>query len=577
MCNLLPATTNCAVDHAFFRTMTTVPEVDGAGRHTPIEADTTKSPAIETTSLDEGIQDADAKHSAPLDPALEPSSHQATTTRNEIWAYYSYGIANNGLGLFNFAPTAFQNLLSIAANADGQLLFMGQMRSVNAIVLLANGITCAINVVLFLAIGSLADYSTWRPWILIFWTVVALGISLAWLGVHDAEKWHVATGLYMVGLLVYQMCLSFWQAAFPGLARNTPHIKDLSARLAHGEVDQETFEHADMMQRNRISNVSFLVQSFVEVLELAIIVGIMFAVDVNASQEANNRGLSILIAFAGGVWILVALPWFLLEKKRPGMPLPPHTNIVTAACMQLYSAGKEIIQLKQSLLYLIGASAVRRAWEYRSHDHAWLGYFLLSDSLNTSVTVIATLQNTIVEYNTLTLTYLLLVGIGAQLIGIYIFWTIQKRFQLSTKTMFVAIMFAIVLLDGWGMIGIWTQAFGFHHLWEIWVYQAYYGLVVCPWYSYSLTMVSEVTPRGREYLFFSLFGIFGKVSAFIGPIVSSAIIDASPTDNASLPFYFLFGVSLLSTLLLTFFLDIKTSRREQAAFLHRQSRDLHLP
>lgn len=43
-----------------------------------------------------------------------------------------------------------------------------------------------------------------------------------------------------------------------------------------------------------------------------------------------------------------------------------------------------------------------------------VGYFLLGDSLNTTVTVIGTLQNSIVAYNTLQLTYLLIVGIAAQ-------------------------------------------------------------------------------------------------------------------------------------------------------------------
>lgn len=42
------------------------------------------------------------------------------------------------------------------------------------------------------------------------------------------------------------------------------------------------------------------------------------------------------------------------------------------------------------------------------------GYFLLGDSLNTTVTVISTLQNSVVAYNTLQLTYLLIVGIAAQ-------------------------------------------------------------------------------------------------------------------------------------------------------------------
>lgn len=42
------------------------------------------------------------------------------------------------------------------------------------------------------------------------------------------------------------------------------------------------------------------------------------------------------------------------------------------------------------------------------------GYFLLGDSLNTTVTLISTLQNDAVSFNTLQLTYLLLVGIASQ-------------------------------------------------------------------------------------------------------------------------------------------------------------------
>ena len=134
--------------------------------------------------------------------------------------------------------------------------------------------------------------------------------------------------------------------------------------------------------------------------------------------------------------------------------------------------------------------------------------------------------------------------------------------------MFNIVAVAIILLDGWGMIGIWTHRFGFHHVWEVWLYQAYYGLVVCPWYSYSQIMISEVTPRGKEFLFFSLFSIIGKTSSFIGPFISSAIID--DTGNNSSPFYFLFALSLASFLFLLFFVDVKKSRVEQAAFLERE-------
>jgi MFS-type transporter involved in bile tolerance (Atg22 family) len=93
---------------------------------------------------------------------------------------------------------------------------------------------------------------------------------------------------------------------------------------------------------------------------------------------------------------------------------------------------------------------------------------------------------------------------------------------------------------------------------------------VCPWYSYSQIVISSVTPRGKEFLFFSLYSIIGKASSFIGPFVSSAIIDATPDGNNSEPFYFLFGLSLVSAAGLGFFLDLDKSQMEQEEFLERE-------
>jgi len=438
----------------------------------------------------------------------------------------------------------------LAAGDSEMLHFMGRNRTINSIVLLCNGISFAIQIVVFLILGSFADFGTWRPNILIVLSMIAYGIGFGWLGVHTEGNWHTGVGLYIVGLIAYQTTITFWTAAFPGLARNTGELRTRAEEYAEGTITREEYDFADMMKRNEISNTAFYVQSVFEILILAVIVGIMFALQVNDSAANNNWGLSVLIAFATGVWILCALPWFVLEKRRPGQD-PGKTNIIMAGFKQLGYAISQIWQLRQSLAYLVG-------------------YFLLGDSLNTTVTVIGTLQNEIVAYNSLQLTYLLIVGIAAQAVGIAAFWRIQKHYGLSTKTMFMVVAICIVLLDGWGMIGIWTQKFGFHNKWEVWVYQVFYGLLVCPWYSYSQTMISEVTPRGKEFLFFALFSIVGKTSAFIGPIVSSAIID--DTGNNSSPFYFLFALSLASCLFLYFFVDVEKSRIEQEIFLEKEKK-----
>lgn len=485
-------------------------------------------------------------------PALT-DTNIATTTRGEIWSWYTYYIGANGLALFNFGPTAFQNLLSQAAGGDkGLLRFAGGERDVNSIVLLANGISFAIQAVLFLVIGAWADFGSGRRWVLVIWSVVAYVIGFAWLGVHDPSKWQIAAGLYIVGLIAYQLTLTYWTAAFPSLARNTTWIKNSRTAYANAEITLKEMDHRDEMERSRLSNVSFYIQSVGEIFILAIIVGIMYAVHVRRSTQDNNWGLSVLIAFATGVWLLLSLPWFLMEKTRPGMKIPPGLNIVTVGFWQLYEAAGQIWQLKQSVIFLAG-------------------YFLLGDSLNTTVTVIATLQNQVIAYDTLKLTYLLIVGIAAQAVGIGLFWLIQKRWNLSAKTMFNAVMLSILLLDGWGMIGNWTDKFGFKNEWEVWLYQAFYGLVVCPWYSYSQIMISSVTPRGHEFLFFSIFNIIGKASSFIGPLISSRIIDATPGGtNNSAPFYFLFTLSLLSAVGLWVFLDLEKSAREQEVFLAKE-------
>jgi hypothetical protein len=62
--------------------------------------------------------------------------------------------------------------------------------------------------------------------------------------------------------------------------------------------------------------MAFYIQSLGEIVILAIIVVIMFGVDVNASTTNNNWGLSVPIAFATGAWLLLAIPWFIKEKRR---------------------------------------------------------------------------------------------------------------------------------------------------------------------------------------------------------------------------------------------------------------------
>lgn len=133
----------------------------------------------------------------PIAPDQFVEGYEAT--RWEIWAFYLFYTGNAGLGLFSFAPTALQNLLYQAADDNGLLHFAGRLRSINSIILLSNGISFSIQTVLFLILGSYADFGNWRPWILIVGTVLGIATGFSWLGVSTPSKWEIGVGLYIFG------------------------------------------------------------------------------------------------------------------------------------------------------------------------------------------------------------------------------------------------------------------------------------------------------------------------------------------------------------------------------------------
>jgi len=98
---------------------------------------------------------------------------------------------------------------------------------------------------------------------------------------------------------------------------------------------------------------------------LAITVGIIRGIGIETTAS-NNWSLSVVVAFATACWVILAIPWFYLEQHRPGQKVPPGMNLISVGMRQLVYAMREIFQLRQTFIYLVG-------------------YFLLGDTLNTMV------------------------------------------------------------------------------------------------------------------------------------------------------------------------------------------------
>jgi hypothetical protein len=220
-----------------------------------------------------------------------------------------------------------------------------------------------------------------------------VGVAFGWLGVEDPSQWETGIVLYVLGcmypilyrssifyffdtdyndtVIAYQCALTFWTAAFPGLARDLPSTQASLRAAQNGEKTMKEHAEVESMERNRISNVSFAVCSAGEILILAVMVGIVKALKAGESSEGNTRAFSVLCAFSGGVWckcvdflleiciekifliVLCAIPWFVLEQRRPGLTLPPGTSLLTVGFKQTAVAFRECVRLKQTFLYLV--------------------------------------------------------------------------------------------------------------------------------------------------------------------------------------------------------------------------------
>ncbi|KAF8485833.1 autophagy-related protein 22-like protein [Russula ochroleuca] len=355
-------------------------------------------------------EDKDVSVSNPGGPSPEVACQgEWTTSRRELLSFYLYAIGNNGLAGFRFGPAQFQNLLNFAGydpsqppfakpcdrGSDCVLPFMGHVRNINSIVLLSNGMCFAFRAVMLLMIGAWADYGTWRPNILICFTILSVGSSFAWLGIQEPSKWPGAVVLYILSTISCQCCFTFWYAAIPGVVRNLPEVQASADEEKKGLKSLDEHFRFESLARNRISNISLAVSSAVEVLILPSMVGILKALKSDTSVENNTKAFNVLLSFCGGVLLLCAIPWFIVEKRRPGLVLPPGSSLATIGFKQTLFSLRECFRLKQTFLYLVY-------------------YFLMGDVLNTTMTVIATLQNGVVSYSTIQLALLFLAATAAQ-------------------------------------------------------------------------------------------------------------------------------------------------------------------
>ncbi|KAF9226805.1 MFS general substrate transporter [Gyrodon lividus] len=482
-------------------------------------------------------------------------------TRRELWSYYLYYNGDNGVGPLGYTQTLFQGLAIAAGHdpvagpgsscqantASGQcvLPWFGGTKSVASIVLVANGVSFAIMTVIFTTIGSAGDYGTFGRWLLFAVTVICWAAQYACMALTSPGRWKLAMVLYIIGFVSYGATLVFYAAAFPRLARNTPHSRKLRDRYENGELSAEEYEKEESLEKNRISNISTAHSNIGYVVTYALNLALLIPPKTANDPKVDNYTL----ALDNSYWVLLGIWWFIYQLPRPGPPLPKGENYFTIGWKQIWAALKTYKHMPYTFVYLVA-------------------FFLLADGLNTTGTLVAICQNDKFNFSFLQQTYLGLSQAITSTISTLGFWYIQRYWKINTKTMFAVTNVVTILIPLWGMIGIWTNKLGFHNAWEFWAYNVMSGLFQAPYYAFSQTMMAELSPPGFDNMFFGLFGLSNRVSSMIGPSVVQAIIDK--TDNNWQGFPFLFAICTVASLVIWFGVDVTRGRRDAVRWAARQ-------
>lgn len=125
-------------------------------------------------------------------------------------------------------------------------------KSVSSVVLIANGLCFTVMTIIFIWLGSAADYGSFGRWLLLALTVVCWSFQFGMMAIRSPSQWPAAMTMYVVSYISYGATLVFYAAVFPRLARYMPHVRRARVDLREGRIDQGKYDAIESLERNHI-------------------------------------------------------------------------------------------------------------------------------------------------------------------------------------------------------------------------------------------------------------------------------------------------------------------------------------
>ena len=229
----------------------------------------------------------------------------------------------------------------------------------------------------------------------------------------EPSQWQIAQVFVTLGQLSLNIAVAFFQATFPGIVRNLPKVAASEEQVLRGEKSAEEHNKLDMYERAQLYNWINSIASLLVVITSSIAVGISAAIGFSTDDQLV-KAYRVLLGYFGVVSMICSVPFFIVNKHRPGQQLPKDAKWYNAGPKQVWQAAKSGARLKHCMLYLVA-------------------YFMLQETWGTTGQVLGILQNEVVHYSPLKVNALQLVGDLGGGSGTFFTLLLQKKFRFSIR------------------------------------------------------------------------------------------------------------------------------------------------
>ncbi len=425
--------------------------------------------------------------------------NSAMACRREIWGWGLYDFANSPFATTIMAVIFNRYFVEVLAGADGVTLsIFGRSIDIPGVTFFTFTLATAMLIVAVAApvLGAIADSTGSKKKFLAFFCYMGAGGTALLYFAHEGQYWRGAI-FFVIAQIGFAAGNVFYNAFLP----------EISTRDNIGWISGFGFM-LGYLGGSVLLGINLLMLSYPEWLGFS------------APFTPNDTFLTVAVW-----WAVFAIPTLLwLHEREPTSSLP---------------AGKSYLAIGFGRL----RKTLRNLRSYSELTKFLIAFLVYNDGIQTVIVVAAIFVDQVVGMSDGQVVALFLVIQATAFVGALLLGAISDRIG-NKRTV-------VITLVLWIVVAVWGYFIGFtgNAQREVWMMGFLVGLILGGSQAASRALQGLFTPEQKSAEFFSFFGIAGRFSSVVGPLVygSAYALLGIRVAILSMAVFFIVGLAILLT------------------------------